>query len=314
MFRKNYKKYKKNKINVNICVSLNNRYVYPILISIESLLFNCNKKKSFITYHILCNPDVTENTLFILKSLIYRYPLNLEIIFYNMGNNFMYYKIDTKLTQATYYRLLSPIIFDLNRIIYLDGDTLTFKDISQMYQMELKNNYVYGILDFFTHGIDYLGIKSEKYINAGVIILNLEKIRKDNKIFDLIKVIESKIILNNQDQTLINYVFYPKIGIIPSKYAIFNHFDESDIKIYLKKLRTQINFSEIVDALKDPTIVHTCLCWPKMWSINSRYQESFSNCKHRNNCSCIKYHNLYYYYAKKTKYYKKIIEFHKLIR
>jgi lipopolysaccharide biosynthesis glycosyltransferase len=310
---KNQKKYKKNKININLCVSLNNRYVYSILISIESVLFNCNKKKSFITYHILCTPDVTDNTLFILKSLIYQYPLNLEIIFYNMGNNFMNYN-NPKLSQAAYYRLLSPIIFDLNRIIYLDGDTLTFKDLNEMYQIELKDNYVYGILDFFAYGIDYLGIKSEKYINDGVIILNLEAIRKDKKIYDLINSIESKMILNNQDQTLINFVFYPKIGIIPSKYVIFNHFDESDVEVYSKKLRTKINISEIIQSLKEPTIVHTCLCWPKIWSFNSKLQESFSNCKYRNNCSCQKYHNLYYYYAKKTKYYKNIINFNKIKR
>ena len=204
-----------------------------------------------------------------------------------MGKNFMNYN-NPKLSQATYYRLLSPIIFDVNRIIYLDGDTLTFKDIREMYQIELKDNYVYGILDFFSDGIDYLGIKSEKYINAGAIILNLEAIRKDKKIFDLINALENKMILKNQDQTLINFVFYPKIGIIPSKYVIFNHLDKSDINIYLKSLRTKINFSEIVDAINDPTIIHTSLCWPKIWSIHTKFQESFTNCKYRNNCSCIK--------------------------
>ena len=54
-----------------------------------------------------------------------------------------------------------------------------------------------------------------------------------NKIFDLINAIKNKLTLLQQDQTLINYIFYPKIGIIPSKYVIFNHFDSSDVKKYL---------------------------------------------------------------------------------
>lgn len=224
-----------------------------------------------------------------------------------MSSIFMNYD-EPKLSQAAYYRLLSPIIFDINRIIYLDGDTLTFKDLSEMFQMELKDNYILGILDFFANGIDYLGIKSERYINSGVLLFNLQEIRNDNKIYDLIKAIESKMILRNQDQTLVNYVFYPRIGIIPSKYVIFNHFDESDINIYLKSLRRKINFSEIEEALDNPTIIHTSLCWPKIWSINTKFQESFTNCKERNNCSCEKYHNLYYFYARKTIYYSTILK------
>ena len=71
-----------------------------------SVLINCNKEKTFITYHILCAPDVTEVSLSILKSLIQKYYSNLEMIFYNMGNNFMDH-IDSRISQATYYRLLS---------------------------------------------------------------------------------------------------------------------------------------------------------------------------------------------------------------
>ena len=304
---KKYKRNKKNKGNVHICVSLNNRYVYSILVSIETVLFNCNKEKTFFTYHILCAPDVNEESLTILKSLVYQYPSNLEIIFYNMGNTFLSHNID-RISQATYYRILSPVMFDIDRIIYLDGDTLTLKDLQEMYNIELNDNYVLGILDFFTYGIDYLGIKSKKYINAGVIILNLRKIREDNKIFDLINVINKKMKLNTQDQTLINYIFYPKIGILPSKYCIFNHLDESDAKFYYDLLRTKINYTELINAINDPTVIHTAICWPKMWSTKAKMQESFSACKKRNNCSCEKFHNLWYHYANKTKYYKEILK------
>ena len=32
-------------------------------------------------------------------------------------------------SQATYYRILSPIIFDIDRIIHIDADTLVLKDL-----------------------------------------------------------------------------------------------------------------------------------------------------------------------------------------
>ena len=47
----------------------------------QSVLLNCDKEKIFLIYHILCAPDATEKTLTILKSLMNKYSLNLEIIF-----------------------------------------------------------------------------------------------------------------------------------------------------------------------------------------------------------------------------------------
>ena len=65
----NYKKIKKKKNNIHICNSLNNKYIYPILVSMESVLMNCNKKNTYIIYHILCSPDLTEDNLSMIKSL-----------------------------------------------------------------------------------------------------------------------------------------------------------------------------------------------------------------------------------------------------
>ena len=52
---------KKN--NIHICESLNDRYLYPLLVSIESVLINCDKQNTYITYYVLCAPDTREITL-----------------------------------------------------------------------------------------------------------------------------------------------------------------------------------------------------------------------------------------------------------
>ena len=302
-YNQNYKTLKKYKNNINICVSLNNIYVYPQLVSIESVLINCNKHKTFLTYHILCAPDVTENTLSILKSLVNKYPLNLEIIFYNMNNNFM--KFDNyRISQATAYRLAAPIMLDIDRLIHLDGDTLTLKDLTKMYKMDMKDNYIFGTLDVMSDGIDYLGIKSEKYINAGVVLLNLEKIRNDNKTIDIFNFINSRTGIS--DQTVFNYIFYPKIGILPYEIGIWNFYDESDIRQYNTFLRTKINVTEMTEGFKNPTIIHSVLCWPKIWSVKTIYATTYTYCKQRGDCSCEKYHNLWHSYANKTDYYEEI--------
>lgn len=300
-------KLKKRKTNIHITVSLNNRYIYPQLVSIESVLINCNKHKTFLTYHILCAPDVTENTLTKLKSLMKRYSLNLEMVFYGMGDIFMYL-YNTRLKQVAFYRLLLPIMVNFERIIYLDGDTLTFKDLNEMFQLNFNNNYILGTLDYLSFGVDYLGLKSNKYINAGVILINLEKIRKDKKYYDLINI-TTRVRLENDDQTAINYVFYPDIGRLPAKYNIFNFYDILDMKVYSTKLRANVNITELEEGLKNPTIIHHVLCCPKIWKNTTTYFSEITECIKRNNCSCIKYHYKWLYFASKTDYYKEILLF-----
>ena len=303
----NLHKLKKNKINVNICSSINKNYIYQCLVSIESVLRNSNKKKTFITYHIFYDPNLDNNKLEILKSLMNHYSSNLELIFYNMGNNFIKNE-NERYSKAVFYKLLTPIIINTDRIIFLDGDALTFNDLSEMYQLKFNDNYILGILDFLSDGIDHLGIHSEIYINSGVILLNLDLIRKENKIYKLINYTNDNNFLKNVDQTIINYVFYPKIGILPSKYCIFNFFDKLDIEKYLSLLRMKINITEIEESLISPTVVHHVICWPKIWSPKAKVQDYFSACKKREDCSCEKHHNLWLSYANKTDYYEEILK------
>ena len=44
-------------------MSLNDNFLYPTLVAIESVLINCNKTKSFITFHALYVPDLKNETL-----------------------------------------------------------------------------------------------------------------------------------------------------------------------------------------------------------------------------------------------------------
>ena len=172
--------------------------------------------------------------------------------------------------------------------------------------MDFNNNYVLGNLDVIRNGVDYLGINSTKYINAGAILINLVKIRNDNKVIDLFNFINKDIKLTHLDQTIINYVFYPNIGILPSEFVIWNFYDELDIRKYASLLRMKVNISEIMESLKSPTIIHAVLCLPKMWEFHSRYISENCACKQRGSCSCDKYHNLWHFYANKTDYYEEI--------
>ena len=202
-----------------------------------------------------------------------------------------------------------PLFLSLQKIIYLDADTLILKDLTEMYQAPFNNNYILGFLDVIPYGVDYLGVKSEKYINDGVVLINLEKIREDKKYIDLIQLILNHTNLHNVDQTAVNYILYPNIGRLPPKFGIFNFKDELDIDKYAKNLRQKINATEYKEALNDPGIIHLVLCSPKCWRFPTYYAQEHSMCRGPEDCLCIKYHNLWHNYANKTAFYDEIIQF-----
>ena len=309
LFSNRINSYKKRKNIIHITVGLNNNenYKYILLVSMYSLLSNCNTK-TFVIYHILCTPDFNESSVDIFKSLMNKFYSNVEMIFYNMGNIFENRK-KTFHSLATFYRIVGSVFIDSDRLIHLDGDTLTFSDLSEMYNLDFNDNYILGLYDYLSYGVDYLGIKSKIYINAGVILINLKKIREDNKTIELINMANSNMTLSNEDQTIFNYVFYPKIGRLPSKYAIFNFEDKSDIKVYIKSLRTKIPYEEVKEAFKNPIIIHQVLCYPKPWYVNNVYTKAVTNCAKRRDCSCKKYFDIWHSFANHTDYYGEISKF-----
>ena len=145
--------------------------------------------------------------------------------------------------------------------------------------------------------------------NSGTILLNLKKLRDDNKIIEFMNLTDSNKQLNNVDQTVFNYVLHPKIGRLSSKYAMFNYEEKSDLLLYISRLRTKITLEEMEEAVKNPTIIHYVICWPKVWSAHAVSQTWVSTCAQRHNCSCQKEHDLWHSFAKQTDYYDEIAYF-----
>ena len=303
-------KHENNKIH--IIANMNNKYIYASLVSIYSIMRNSFKNRTTIVYHILCPQDLRKQNINKIKSFLYYYPENLELIFYNMGNLFNRFK-RIRFSQVTYYRLLSPLFIPVERVIYLDSDVLVFNDLYEMYTLNFNNNYVLGFLDPLSHGIDDLGIKSEKYINAGVLLLNLDLIRKKNKHYEILKLLNYYKQLENNDQTVINFIFYPNIGLLPFKYGIFNFHSLFDIKyIYLKTLRQNLNLTELIEAFNKPSIMHFILCEPKVWKSNSMFIKKHTRIGTLGKSSCKRYHDIWMEYAKNTSFFEEIKKFYKI--
>ena len=123
----------------------------------------------------------------------------------------------------------------LDKVLYLDADTLVLKDLSNIYKTKLKDNYVAAVKDGlmyqFPEHIVEVGLEWRKfYFNSGVMLLNLKQIRED-------EIKNRAIIYFNTheevfgDQDVLNVVFKEKVMPLSYRYNCNStFFEEKDAK------------------------------------------------------------------------------------
>ena len=156
----------------------------------------------------------------------------------------------------------------------VDVDTCVCKDLSELFNVDLKDNYIAGVVSpgyYFNENFNCrrLHIPSmRKYLNAGVLLINLKQIREDNmtkKFIDL-----TKRNYQSQDQDILNVACYEKILTLPPKYnAMVLKLKENNPR--LKELYKE---EEIIEAKTKPHIIHYANK-KKPWNSRNVYMENY---------------------------------------
>ncbi len=226
--------------NIAICLSSDNNYVQHLGAAISSVLKNKNAD-DFINIYIIDGGIQTEN-IEKLKSFEQKYDCKVEFVkpIAEKLKNCVTFRGDY-ISVATYYRLLIPeIIPNEDRVIYLDCDMIIRKSLKELYGKDFGNNLVLGVRDVgFEGGTKRLRI--EKYINAGMLLMNSKQMREENtveKIFNWINDNKDKIECHDQD--VINAACAGRIEYIEN--------------IYNAQVRKN-NYSEFSE-IEDPAILH----------------------------------------------------------
>ncbi|HFI0418165.1 TPA: glycosyltransferase [Streptococcus suis] len=130
------------------------------------------------------------------------------------------------ITIETYYRYLLPeILVDCDKVIYLDSDLLIRCDVKELWDIDVSQHYLAGVneIDIINRFPDHklkLGFDlDELFINVGVLICNLQKMRQDKITHHLFTETERlKDIILFQDQDVINVALKGKIADLPLAY------------------------------------------------------------------------------------------------
>lgn len=182
--------------------------------------------------------------------------------------------------RSAYTRLFSGQLLpkDIEKALYLDCDTIITGDISCLAYKDISEHAIYGVKDcigkYYKQNIG-LGEKSP-YINAGVLLLNLNKLRQMDMSKEIAKFLDmyAKTMIY-ADQDVLNGVFKGNVGELDPQYNLMTL-----LYVYtyneVRMIRHPTNYYDkttVENAKACPSIVHftTCMLNIRPWFKNSEH-------------------------------------------
>ena len=243
---------------LNVAYSFDDGYAQHAGVSILSLLENNKDIDDIVIYiitHSLSDENITriENIIKIYNREV-QY-LDLNTITSRMGTNTQFHK-------SAYGRIFLDCLTNIDRIIYIDSDTVITGSLKELISIDITNCLVAGVQDTVNpYYILNIGLNlNHRYINdGGVIVLNLELWRKKeitNKCIDFIRKFNGN--PPHNDQGTINAVCKGCIKILPACYNVMPpHFKFTREQIVsLFKMNTYYSQNELDEAVKNPIVIH----------------------------------------------------------
>ena len=206
-----------NTINILICFDdLDWNYARHCAVTMLSILETnkMNKIKFYIISTCLSEDNIKElNRIvneynqeieFIIRDNVI--PENIKSILINSGN----------LTRWTRYRLFFNLyIKNIDRILYLDCDAIITKDLSKIYNMDMKWKTIVGYYEVPALRYRKKNLDTDHYINVWVLLIDVKKYNQHPITTEEIKSINKKYgkKLNFDDEDYLNVLFRDEILI-----------------------------------------------------------------------------------------------------
>ncbi len=196
---------------MNILVTLNDNYIKPLFIMLESLFYHEKKTMNIYMFY----SDVSKENRRRLDTYIQKQgscfiPIYVENNVFGEAPVFRYF------TKEMYYRLLCSELLPEKeeRVLYLDPDILIRGPVFPLYEMDFSGKTIIGMEDYAINHMlvdkkEAIGFtKEDSYINSGVLLFNLKKMRENFILKDFICILEQySSVVSFPDQDVINVYF-----------------------------------------------------------------------------------------------------------
>lgn len=224
-------------------------------------LFDNNKDED-ITVHILCN-TLSEKYRDSLSDIAKSY--GKTICFYNVNESPLegvQFRVQRPLTKAAYYRLLlSSILSDIDKVLYLDCDMIVLGKIKELFDLKIEKYSLAAVIDPMPYNEDHqtqlsLSVDAHCFC-SGIMLVNLKYWRDHNieaKLLTFAKQKRKPIYLHDQD--VLNYVLHKQWFMLSPKW------NYNPVGITYTPFYKSYHYADMVFT---PAIIHYCSEYFKPW-------------------------------------------------
>ncbi len=262
---------------MDVLYTCDNNYVWLMGISAISLFEN-NKEIKELNIYLLGEKISVENKK-VLSDIAKKYGRRIIVIDVPQLD-IPDALVSSRWPISAFTRLYSGELLpkDLDKVLYLDCDTIINGSLSELETWDVSDDVFWGVKDCIGQeykkniGIDENGL----YVNAGVLLINLSKLRnipiKERLSMYMLKYEK---IINYADQDVLNGAFNSKIGVLPPQYDVMTiavTYSYKDI-IRLRKPTNYYDEKELKKAIENPILIHytTNMLIVRPWFSNTNH-------------------------------------------
>lgn len=211
---------------VSVFYACDRSYIKYMMVSICSLSMHTSPNREYEIY--ILHEELSANDISRIRLLE---EWNISIHFINVSVQMKDIVKNLSLrdyyTKTTYYRFLIPELFpEIEKAVYLDGDTILLEDVAKLYDYEVEKYDLAAVQDqiiadceiFNTYSERTLGIPGEFYFNAGVLLINCRKFRKKKILEKFETLVRKYAFVVAQDQDYLNVLCQGKVLWLPDSW------------------------------------------------------------------------------------------------
>ncbi len=243
---------------MNIAYSCNDYYVSQTGISLISLFENNKDVDRIIIY--LVSKGISEENIKILDVICNRYGRQLKVIEFDDIAYDLKLSTTGRHIATVYTKVFFPRIYEVDKMIYFDSDTIIVGNLQELWDMPLDDVYMGVVETLPSKFYKELGLpKDAPFFNDGMAICNVDYCRKHDLIGQVLKIVDD---FDGNPPTLsegaLNKVCFGKVKYISPKYNLLAgllYFCNLDVD-YMSNVFYSYSKEELSDACSHPIMIH----------------------------------------------------------